>query len=247
MGTPKASLDWHGQTMLGRAAGILLRSVDGPVVIVRAPGQMLPAVPAVCEVVEDHREGRGPLEALARGLDALAERADVAFVSSTDAPLLHPAFVAAVLARLRPEDDICVPVLDGSTHHLAAAYRTSLAATVAELLAGDRLRLGLLLEQVRTRRVGAADLLADALVARLDPRLDSLRNVNGPEDYAAVRARPEPEVSVGALRVRAATLGRAAAAAGVALGEATLNGRPTTGDPLLPLVEGDALTFRAAD
>src|ERR687897_869016 len=42
MGRPKATLDWHGSTLLRRAAGIVGRAVDGPVVVVRAAGQELP-------------------------------------------------------------------------------------------------------------------------------------------------------------------------------------------------------------
>src|SRR5215213_7709623 len=45
MGTPKAALEWHGSTLLRRVVGVVARSVDGPVVVVRAPGQQLPALP----------------------------------------------------------------------------------------------------------------------------------------------------------------------------------------------------------
>src|SRR5918911_5539062 len=93
MGSPKAALEWHGSTLLRRISGIVGRAVDGPVVVVRAPGQELPALPPGVEVVEDAREGRGPLQGLAAGLAAIGERAEAAYVSSTDAPLLHPAFV----------------------------------------------------------------------------------------------------------------------------------------------------------
>jgi molybdopterin-guanine dinucleotide biosynthesis protein A len=46
MGRPKALLDWHGSTLVHRAAGLVAREVDGPVVVVRAAGQPLPALPA---------------------------------------------------------------------------------------------------------------------------------------------------------------------------------------------------------
>ena len=36
MGRPKASLEWHGSTLLHRVTGIVSRAVDGPVVVVRA-------------------------------------------------------------------------------------------------------------------------------------------------------------------------------------------------------------------
>ena len=88
MGTSKAHLEWHGSTLLRRTAGIVARGVEGPVVVVRAPGQELPALPADVEVVEDAREGRGPLQGIAAGLAHMRERAEVCFVSSVDVPLL---------------------------------------------------------------------------------------------------------------------------------------------------------------
>ena len=94
MGTPKAWLDWHGTTLLRRVCGLVARGAGGPVVVVRAPGQELPPLPDGVRVVEDEREGRGPLQGLLAGLEAVDE--DVAFVASTDVPFLHPRFVAAV-------------------------------------------------------------------------------------------------------------------------------------------------------
>ena len=38
MGTPKAALEWHGSTLLRRVVGLVGRSVDGPVIVVCAPG-----------------------------------------------------------------------------------------------------------------------------------------------------------------------------------------------------------------
>src|SRR4029077_17322322 len=61
MGSPKAALGCHGSTLLRGVAGIVARAVDGPVIVVRAPGQELPALPPSVEVVEDARQGRGPL------------------------------------------------------------------------------------------------------------------------------------------------------------------------------------------
>ena len=75
MGTPKAALEWHGSTLLRRTAGILARVTDGPVVVVRAPGQSLPALPPQVEIVDDPREGLGPVQGLAAGLAATAGRA----------------------------------------------------------------------------------------------------------------------------------------------------------------------------
>src|SRR5215207_7228647 len=95
MGRPKATLEWHGSTLVRRVSGLVARAVDGPVVVVRAPGQELPALPF--EVVEDVHEGRGPLQGIAAGLAALQGRAELAYVSAVDVPLLEPAFVRRVV------------------------------------------------------------------------------------------------------------------------------------------------------
>jgi molybdopterin-guanine dinucleotide biosynthesis protein A len=100
MGAPKAALPWHGSTLLRRSVGILARVLAPPIVVVRAPGQELPELPDWVLVVEDRREGRGPLQGIASGLAAVANRAPVAYVSATDLPLLHPEFVRAVTDAL---------------------------------------------------------------------------------------------------------------------------------------------------
>jgi molybdopterin-guanine dinucleotide biosynthesis protein A len=263
MGSPKAALEWHGSTLLRRVVGIVGRGVDGPVVVVRAPGQVLPPLPEGVEIVEDAREGRGPLQGLAAGLAAVAGAAPVAYASSTDVPLLHPRFIRRVVAALDDDVDVVLPHVGGFPHPLAAAYRTSLLPAVERLIAEDRMRPAFLFEACRVRRMDAGALLADPALAALDPALDSVLNLNEPGDYEAARERPAPEVIVqrfGALRragngaspatIRAATLGAAAAATGLTLDEhivAALNGDQITRDPEAPLASGDTVAFLAAD
>ena len=143
MGTPKAALEWHGSTLLRRTVGILARATDGPVVVVRASGQDLPALPKGAVVVDDPREGKGPVQGIAAGLAALRGEAETAFVTSTDLPFLHPAFVRRVLRVLgAPGDgpDVALPVARGYQQPLAAAYRTGLAGLAERLVKEDRLR-----------------------------------------------------------------------------------------------------------
>jgi len=263
MGTPKAALEWHGSTLLRRVAGVVARAVDGPVVVVRAPGQALPPLPEEVEIAEDAREGRGPLQGLAAGLAAIGDRAEVAYASSTDVPLLHPRFVRRVLDAFDDDVDVVLPHVGGFPHPLAAAYRVSLLGQVERLIAEDRMRPAFLFEACRVRRLDADALLADPALAALDPALDSVLNINEPDDYAAARRRPAPEVAVrrfGVLRrqapgpdpavVAAATLGQAASAAGLTLDAhvvAALNGDQITRDPEAPLVAGDTVAFLSAD
>jgi len=245
MGAAKADLEWHGTTLLYRIAAVLARTVDGPLVVVRAPGQELPELPACVEVVEDPVEGLGPMQGIAAGLAALADRAPAAFVCSTDLPFLHPAFVRRVLRGFEPGVDMVLPVAHGFRQPLAAGYRTSLAALIGKLVGDGNLAPGMLYEHCAVRRLTDADLLADADLARVDPNLDSVLNINAPDDYAAARARPAPEVTVGSTTVRAATLGAAAAAAGIPLDQVTVTGDRMT-DPRIPLVAGDTVMLRPA-
>jgi molybdenum cofactor guanylyltransferase len=264
MGTPKAALEWHGSTLLRRVVGVVGRSVDGPVVVVRAPGQQLPELPDGVELVDDAREGRGPLQGLAAGLGAVRDRAAAAYASSTDVPLLHPRFIHRVLAALDDDVDVVLPEVGGFRHPLAALYRTELVDVVERLIAEDQMRPAFLFEACRVRRLDGDAFLADPVLATLDPDLDSVLNLNEPSDYEAARARPGPEVTVrvfGALRrlstvgrepalVSAATVGEAAAATGLSFDGhvvSALNGDQITRDPQAPLVAGDSVSFLSAD
>ncbi len=262
MGSPKASLDWHGSTLLRRVTGIVARSVAGPVVVVSAPGQELPALDRAVEIVADGREGRGPVRGLAAGLAAIGDRASVAYVSSTDVPLLHPAFVLRVLGALADWNDIVLPEVHGYRQPLAAAYRVALLTVVQELIAADRMRPAFLFERSRVLRLTEADLLADGTLARLDPTLQSVSNLNDPVEYERAHALRAPEIVVEKFgppsanlarrreTVRAWSLGGVAAAVDLALDDhvvAALNGDRITRDPELPLVAGDMVAFAVTD
>jgi molybdopterin-guanine dinucleotide biosynthesis protein A len=262
MGTPKAALEWHGSTLLRRVSGIVARSLAGPVVVVSAPGQTLPPLDSAVEVVADQREGRGPLQGLAAGLAAIGDRAAAAYVSSTDVPLLHPAFVRRVVSALGDEVDVVLPEINGYRQPLAAAYRLELLNIVEELIAADRMRPAFLFERCRVLHLSDEAMLRDRTLAGLDPALASVSNLNEPADYERALALPAPEVQIkryGTLApksdsrlqtVRAWSLGGAAAGVGLALDEhvvAALNGDQISRDPELPLAAGDSIAFLAAD
>lgn len=269
MGTAKAALEWHGSTLLRRVTGIVGRAVDGPVIVVRAPGQELPALEPQVLVRDDPEEGRGPMQGLAVGLATAAEHAQAAFVCSTDLPFLHSAFVTAVLHGFHPapgentSPDVVLPNIGGYRQPMAAGYRTDLAPVIEKLIDAQRMRPAHLFEEVTVRQLDEATLLADARLARVDPKLDSVLNVNNPDDYRAARARPAPEVVVeryGVLAtrggprrpvlVRAATIGAAADQVGLALDGhvmAAINGDQIRRDAETPLQAGDTVSFLSAD
>jgi molybdopterin-guanine dinucleotide biosynthesis protein A len=175
MGRPKAWLPVGGELMLPRVVR-LVREAVGTVVVVAAPDQDVPPLPAGVRIVRDAVEGKGPLGGLAAGLAALSGVADAVYLSSCDVPLLKPEFVHRVVALLGGMG-ACVPSVEERLHPLAAAYRVGVLPLIGERLAADRLRMTDLFTVVPTRFVGP-EAFAD-----VDPPLQSLRNVNTPEEY----------------------------------------------------------------
>jgi len=185
MGRPKAWLPFDGELMLPRVVRIL-REVVEPVIVVAARDQNLPPLPEEVEIVRDEEEGRGPLQGLAAGLDALHGKTDAAFVSACDVPLLKSAFIRRMIDRLG-ENFIAVPRVDGLLHPLAAVYRVAVLPHVRALLTADRRRTALLFDAVPTRFVEKEEL------AEVDPELESLRNLNYPADYELALRKEDDE------------------------------------------------------
>lgn len=178
MGSPKAWLPIAGETMLARVVRIL-GEVVSPIVVVAAAEQAVPPLPPDVTVVRDPQPGRGPLQGLAAGLVALEGRAEAAYATACDVPMLRPGFVRRLIALLG-EAAICVPEVGGYRHPLAAVYRLEVARAAAQLLAEGRGRMAALFERLPTRVVEAGDL------ADVDEGFQTLRNLNEPEDYEAL-------------------------------------------------------------
>jgi molybdopterin-guanine dinucleotide biosynthesis protein A len=177
MGRPKALLPFGQECLLQRTARIVASVVE-PVVAVAAPEQILPPLPAKVEVVRDEVEGQGPLQGLLAGLERLRGRPDAAYVTGCDTPFLRPEFIRRMISLLG-DAAICVPQAHGFHHPLAAVYRIEVAEIAHKLLAEGRMRPTFLFDEAPTR-VALAHELAD-----IDPGLESLRNLNTPEDYEA--------------------------------------------------------------
>jgi molybdopterin-guanine dinucleotide biosynthesis protein A len=177
MGRPKAWLPFGDELMLPRVVRLLGEAV-APIVVVAAPSQDLPELTPDIEIIRDELKGRGPLQGLKAGLEALQEKADAAYLSSCDVPFLMPAFVRRLI-ELLGNKHICVPNVGEYHHPLSAVYRLSVLDTVADLLDADRLRPFFLFDSVPTRVVTEEEL------RDVDPTFHTLRNLNTPEEYEA--------------------------------------------------------------
>jgi molybdopterin-guanine dinucleotide biosynthesis protein A len=178
MGTAKAGLDWHGEPIVAHVARSLAPAIGGgPVVVVGAPGQVLPALPAGVRVAVDATEGRGPLQGLVAGLAALPSGVERAVVVATDQP-----FVAGAVARLLAADPAAAAVAFRSGERLqplGARYARRLAAVAADRLAAGEASLRGLLEAVGATVLDATPAEAAAL-----------RSLDTPAAYAAALAEP---------------------------------------------------------
>lgn len=179
MGRDKATLPFGPELMLQRVVRLVSEVVDpASIVVVAAPGQILPDLPENVVVTRDEQPERGPLEGLAAGLRAIPESTDAVYATSCDVPLLVPGFVLRMF-QLLGDFDIAVP-RDGQFHHpLGAVYRPGVLASVQRLLDVDRLRPRFLFDEVRTIEVPVEDLRT------VDPMLSTLMNLNHPDDYQA--------------------------------------------------------------
>ena len=179
MGRDKATLPFGPELMLERVVRLLSEAVDPQcIVVVAAPNQSLPKLPAAVTVARDNQEFRGPLQGLATGLRKMGDRFDAVYATACDVPLLVPGFVERMF-QLLGEYDVAVP-FDGQHHHsLAAVYRPRVLPRIEALLESDRLRPRFLYELVRTREVPVDDL------RDVDPQLATLENLNCYDDYLA--------------------------------------------------------------
>jgi len=177
MGLSKADLPFGKELLVERVVRLLgeLELVE-KIVVVRAPGQQLPALPAGVLVTEDRHPGRGPLEGLMAGLKALQGDVDAAYVTACDAPLLQ-AGVVERLWQLLEDNEIVVPTEGGRPHPLAAIYRVSVHSLAEQLLAEDQRRPAFLFERAMTRKIPVTELKGH------DPELLTFQNMNEPADY----------------------------------------------------------------
>jgi molybdopterin-guanine dinucleotide biosynthesis protein A len=186
MGEPKAWLRFGDEALLQRVVRRLGPAVSD-IVVVAAPSQPVPQLPASVVTVRDPIEGLGPLAGIALGLRTLVGCVQFAYVTATDTPFVSPAFVRRLFALC--DGDIVVPQVDGRFHPLAAIYRTQLGSVADELLATGARRPMALFDRARTRMVSRAELCADCELRASDPELTALSNVNTADDYRAALRR----------------------------------------------------------
>ena len=179
MGTPKALLPFGGEPLIVHIVRRLEPLFDD-VVVVGAPGQVLPQLPV--RLVHDEVAFQGPVGGLYYGLRAAG--GELGLVTSCDSAFLSTALISH-LVSLSADYDVVVPRWDGRLQPLLAVYRRTVLPHLERQLANGELRPVYLFDKVRTRMVEPDE------IRRFDPEGDSFFNMNTPEDYAeAVKRWP---------------------------------------------------------
>ncbi len=119
MGQPKQLLDWHGEPLIRHAASTALAAGLAPLIVVtgaagEAVAAALAGLPVQCIANQRHTEGQST--SLRCGVEALPPEAGAVAVLLGDQPFVEAAHIAA----------------------LVAAWRSSQAAIVAPVFAGQR-------------------------------------------------------------------------------------------------------------
>jgi molybdopterin-guanine dinucleotide biosynthesis protein A len=188
MGSPKALLKLGKLTFL-EVLIEMFSEICETVVVVAAPDQTLPIEPGRVQIVHDEQAYQGPLTAIEQGLSGLPDHISYTFVSGTDTPLLKRDVVRSLFDLANGRDG-AIPIEDSQIQPLAAVYRVEFAKSSCRKLLGEN-------------RHRAVDLASSGNFARIpvesfrkiDPHLDSFRNINTPEEYSELIAEIESDNS----------------------------------------------------
>jgi molybdenum cofactor cytidylyltransferase len=128
MGTPKALLDFHGETFVARLTRVLAASCGSVTVVLgNHADQIRPRVPNRARVVVNPDPDRGQLSSLQTALAELpGDATGIAFIP-VDCPAVAEATVASLadaFARRAPETLFVIPRMGGKRGHPVFATRS---------------------------------------------------------------------------------------------------------------------------
>lgn len=160
MGTPKALLDYRGETFVGRLVRVLGTSCK-PVIVVLGyhANAIRQQVPAPAQVVINPDPSRGQLSSLQAGLAALPAEADGFAFIPVDSPAVQEDTVAQLtraFERRKPSTLFVIPRQSGKRGHPVIAAR-SIAAEILALPASAEAREVVHAHVERTEYVDVGD------------------------------------------------------------------------------------------
>jgi molybdenum cofactor guanylyltransferase len=171
MGRPKALLPFDNEPLIVHIARALGR-LFGEMVIVAAPEQELPPLPAI--LARDAVPYQGPVGGIYYGLKAASRK--FCFVTSCDVAFLNAPLISHLMSRI-PNYHVVVPYWQERLQPLHAAYRRSVLPLLEGQLERGELRPVYLFDRVPTCKIGEDE------IRRFDPEGLSFFNMNTTDDY----------------------------------------------------------------
>ena len=172
MGKDKASLELSEQTLLSRVVETV--SLVCPEVIIAGGEQSLTdGLGPDVRWVSDPPGSAGPLAGVTAGLQVA--RHDACLIVACDMPFLNPALLSHLVDRLGTYDAV-VPISQGVSQYLHAAYSRSAAATAQALLRLDARSMHEVIVRLQVLY------LSEEHCSRIDPAGLSCFNMNTPAD-----------------------------------------------------------------
>lgn len=174
----RSILEWLKETLAPRFEEILLVSKEAQpyaeLCANASPGE------TPLRLAMDALPGRSSLTGIHTAL--ANARTEHVFITACDTPFLRPELLAALLAHLRPEDDVVLPRKpDGYFEPLCALYsRRCLPHIEAQLARGDH-KIIRFFDKIRVNPLPVEELL------KADPGLLSFKNANTPDELRTLR------------------------------------------------------------
>ena len=151
MGRTKGDLEFRGERLAARAAGMLAPVCRGVLISIRT-GALNPA-PGFPAIEDPEPAGRGPLVGI-QAAQQVAGEADL-LVLACDYPRVGSDLLRRLLALSTEQDDLVLLTDAGSREHpLVGLWRRSTAGLISEALADGRYRVRELLGDCNVRRLG---------------------------------------------------------------------------------------------
>lgn len=187
MGRPKALLPWFGRSMIEHVVASLAPCVD-ELIVVTSEALSLSHLPLEARIVVDREPARGPLAALRDGL--AATRAELAFVTASDAPFLTADHVADLFERARAGSGAAAPIADDFVQVLSAVYPAR-AWRDAEIL----LAKGISSPTALLERIGFVRVAGETATGTASADIPPWTGFNTPDEYLALARRRDPRAA----------------------------------------------------
>ncbi|WP_051295053.1 molybdenum cofactor guanylyltransferase [Maridesulfovibrio bastinii] len=175
----KSRLRINGQTMLER----LISSMEGLFQEIMVVSRIPENIPLNgIKNISDIHQARCSLTGIHAALENSVS--DHVFISSCDAPFLKRELIQEILSRLKPEDDVLIPIHQGKWFEpLCAVYSKRCLPFIKKSLNNNNFQIINFFSEVVVSKIPTTEL------QKHDPKLESFINVNTPEDLKAACER----------------------------------------------------------